>query len=62
MNVSDERMTAPIPACCRTCQNRERWIVLGVERNRCVDRRPMHEGCAWHAEATPSTLQRGVER
>lgn len=54
MNTTDERLTAPVPEACGICRNRERWIVQGIERNRCLSGHPMHEGCGWFVEATPT--------
>lgn len=54
MNAADERLTGPIPPDCRTCRNREQWIVLGVERNRCLSGHPMHGDCGWYSPVTPS--------
>lgn len=57
MNLSDELHTAPLPECCRDCQNRERWITAGVERNRCLNGHPMHDGCGWMRPATVSLMR-----
>ncbi|MCK0507930.1 hypothetical protein [Aromatoleum anaerobium] len=54
MNAADERLTAPIPPACRGCQHREHWIVVGIERNRCLTGHPLHSNCGWHRPATPS--------
>lgn len=47
MNTADELTTLPPPPACRQCMHIEERVTLGVERCRCVERRPMHEPCAW---------------
>jgi hypothetical protein len=57
MNHADERLQLPPPPCCRTCANCEQRTTLGVQRSRCVSGHPMHDGCGWFSESTPSIAQ-----
>lgn len=54
MNTTDELTTLPPPPACRECMHIEERVTLGVERCRCVERRPMHSNCAWFDAKTPT--------
>ena len=38
MNTADERLTAPVPEGCKTCQYLETWTNLATERHRDIER------------------------
>ena len=54
MNTADDRLRAPVPEGCTTCQHLETWTNLATERHRCLrgfaNLQPV---CGWHRPKKP---------